>query len=217
MNTLTITTDTYWSLAAGWLLVAAAFLLVPTFKDTRSASTGGMRRGILMVHAGSIAVCLTFYVAVSAAVVVLRTIPAEAARTDLEFETGALSVAERLAAGTADVAYPEAGASSDGTRFSLLAGPDGATVRIEDATLASCASVLTGLSRRAKSMLIAAHEMDGNTSNFRPLADWATDCPKEGARADLVLRRRLEFKSASEREAIYQDRRHGVADNEIGD
>ena len=188
-----------WHIALGWLLVAAAYLLCSHRAEVRPAEAGGAPRRFVRVNVVNIAICLALYAAMSAIVVVARTGPADAARDALEFETGALSAAERLAAGRIDVAYPEAGTSSDGSRFSVRSGPEGATVRIEDATLASCASVLTGLSGHAKPLLRLAHELGGGSGSFRPLDDWRAECPQEGARLDLVLRRRVDLGSGSNR------------------
>jgi hypothetical protein len=190
MNMTSESGITPWLIALGWLMVAAAYLLSAFRADVRPAGAGGPSRRFLRVHVVGITTCLTLYAGMSAIIVVARTIPAEAARDDLEFETGALSAAERLAADTIDAAYPEAGTSSDGSHFYVRSGPEGTTVRMEDVTLASCASVLTGLSRHAKPLLSVAQEMGGGTGSFRPLDDWRADCPQEGARADLVLRRR---------------------------
>lgn len=186
-----------WQIALGWLLLAAAYLLFTYRAEVRPAEDSRSPRRFVRVNVVNIAICLALYAGMSAFLVVARTGPAEAARDALEFETGALSAAERLAAGTIDAAYPEAGTSSDGSRFSVRSGPEGTTVRIEDATLASCASVLTGLSRYAKPLLRVAHELGGGSGSFGPLDDWRVECPQEGARTDLVLRRRAEIGSVS--------------------
>jgi hypothetical protein len=189
MNALSGLSNSALWMAVSWVLLTAVYLGVMLERERRSPNSPLGWQRLARSHLRVFATIAAVYGIFAVTSTTRRDAAAEAAFADLEFETGALSVAERLAAGSASVLMSAFGASSDGSHFSVRFGPDEASLRLDDMSRASCGGVLSGLSRHARSELVLAREIDGGPGSFRPIDSGTRDCPAEGARADLILRR----------------------------